>query len=64
MNGTCSCLQSEELGLASQTFGEVLKESQVGGKLDSSSSANSIRAAANKSRGKEQVTTLFRPMTH
>lgn len=48
-------LQSEELGLASQTFGEVLKESQVHGKLHS--------AGVNKSKGMEEITALFRPIT-
>lgn len=33
MNSTCPRLQSEELSLASWTFGEVLKESQVHGEL-------------------------------
>lgn len=48
-------LQSEELGLASQTFGEVLKESQVHGKLHN--------AGVNKSKGMEEITALFRPIT-
>jgi len=63
MNTICPCLQSEELGLALQTFGEVLKELQVDGKLDSGNSANSIMPAV-KSKAVEQITNLFRPITH
>lgn len=55
-------LQPEEFSLVSQTFGEVLKENL---RVHSSGNmARSLMPAANMSKRKEQITALFRAVTH